>query len=94
MTISIKITANASAIASWLANCWTSTPRPRSAEMNSPTTAPTSDSPAAVFRPANITGSEPGTIRRRNVCHLLAPSDRNISRASSSTVRMPVSVFT
>ena len=69
-------------------------PTPSLAEMNSPTTAPISASAIAVFSPAMMIGNELGSISFQKTCRLVAPSERNISSASGSTLRRPVSVFT
>ena len=64
------------------------------ADRNSPTIAPASASDMAIFRPAMMMGVALGSCSFQKIWLFVAPSERNISLASSSTLSMPVTVLT
>ena len=69
-------------------------PNPRSGAMNSPTTAPITESVAPIFSPPSRTGSAAGSSRWRKFCQRVASSERINSRRLAETERKPITVLT
>src|SRR5215216_793733 len=70
-------------------SCINKLPSPRSAPINSPTSAPVMLNTIATLRPAKMKGSELGNTTMRNSCQRDATSDRISSIFSASIVEKP-----
>ena len=84
----VRMPANRSGVSNCLCAKLRRKPSPRSAQNNSTTKTPITESVIPTRAPLKITGSDAGSSNFKKVCHASAAKDLIISRCSAPTLRI------